>query len=181
MKRKISQTIPEILSFDIPTIKNVPHTNAKDQCYFLNRPRILEYGAVRNITQVRRNFRKHFYPAQLNNVPKYNAFKRIVDRFLSTEGELRPVAKNRGTESIITATSWWKGQRVICRHMDHPCPEKSPDLSPLDYWFCSVAIRELTRVPPSYIEGLKTTDSPDTEEVLKAVGNIRKIAQSWEL
>ena len=102
MKRKISQTIPGTLSFDIPTIKNVPHTNAKDQCYFLNRPRILEYGAVRNITQVRRNFRKHFYPAQLNNVPKCNAFKRLVDRFLSTGGELRPVAKNGGNESIIT-------------------------------------------------------------------------------
>ena len=64
--------------------------------------------------------------------------------------------------------------------MVRPWPAKSHDLSPLDYWFCSVA-RELTRVPPSYIEGMKTTDSPDTEEVLKAVGNIRKIAQSWEL
>ena len=70
--------------------------------------------------------------------------------------------------------------------MDHPWPAKSSDLFPLDYWFWSVAMRELARVPPSFIEEMKTTvqwftDSLDTEEVLKVVGNIRKRAQSWEL
>ena len=67
--------------------------------------------------------------------------------------------------------------------MDHPWPAKSSDLSPLDYWFWSVAMRELARVSPSSIEEMKTTvhwfaDSLDTEEVLKVVGNIRKRAQS---
>ena len=73
-------------------------------------------------------------------------------------------------------------QRVISRHTDHPWPAKSPDLSPLDYWFWSVAMRELTRVPPSSIEELKSTvegfaESLDPEEVYKAVENVRKRAQ----
>ena len=57
---------------------------------------ILEYGAVRNITQVRRNFRKHFHPVQQHKVPSYNAFKRLVERFITTDGELRPLSKNGG-------------------------------------------------------------------------------------
>ena len=44
----------------------------------------------------------------------------------------------------------------------------------LDNWFWSVAMRELTRVPPSSIEELKSTvegfsESLDPEEVYKAV------------
>ena len=63
--------------------------------------------------------------------------------------------------TLFQARAWWQqkfGQRVISRHMDRPWPAKSPDLSPLDYWFWSVATRELARVPPSSIEEIKTTD-----------------------
>ena len=80
--------------------------------------------------------------------------------------------------TTLQAGAWLQqrfGQRVISRHTDHPWPAKSPDLSPLDYWFWSVAMRELTRVPPSSIEEMKATvegfaDSLDLEEVLKAGG-----------
>ena len=56
----------------------------------------------------------------------------------------------------------------------------SPDLSPLDYRFCSVAMRELTRVSPSSIEEMKTIDSLDTEKLLKAVVNIRSALSKTE-
>ena len=87
--------------------------------------------------------------------------------------------------TTLQARAWLQqrfGKRVISRHTDHPWPAKSPDLSPLDYWFWSVAMRELTRVPPSSIEEMKATveefaDSLDLEEVLKAVENIKKRAQ----
>ena len=45
--------------------------------------------------------------------------------------------------------------RVISRMMDQPWPAKSPDLSPLDYWFWGVAMSELRRVPPSTLSELK--------------------------
>ena len=47
--------------------------------------------------------------------------------------------------------------RVISRMMEHPWPTKSPDLSPLDYWFWNVAMFELRRAPPRDIGELKTT------------------------
>ena len=63
-------------------------------------------------------------------------------------------------DTTLRARAWLQqkfGQRVISRHMDRPWPAKSPDLSPLDYWFWSVAMRELARVPPNSIEEMKTT------------------------
>ena len=41
---------------------------------------ILEWGATKNITTVKRNFRTHF-KVQFKKVPSYNAFKRLVKRF----------------------------------------------------------------------------------------------------
>ena len=46
---------------------------------------VLEFGACRNITQVRRNFRKQFFKSNPKAVPQRNAFQRIVNRF-ETEG-----------------------------------------------------------------------------------------------
>ena len=65
---------------------------------------------------------------------------------------------------------------------DHPWPTKSSDLSPLDSWFWSVAMRELTRVPPISIKELKSivegfAKSFDPEKVWKAVENVRKRGQ----
>jgi hypothetical protein len=39
------------------------------------------------------------------------------------------------------------GTRVISRYAEQPWPAKSPDLSPLDFWFWSVCLRELRRCP----------------------------------
>ena len=47
---------------------------------------ILEWGATKNITTLKRNFRTHF-EVQLKKVPSYNAFKRLVKRF-EAKGEL---------------------------------------------------------------------------------------------
>ena len=46
---------------------------------------VLEFGACRNITQVRRSFRKQFFKSNPKAVPQRNAFQRIVNRF-ETEG-----------------------------------------------------------------------------------------------
>ena len=60
---------------------------------------ILEYGALRNALQVRRNFREHFkiHPRQ---IPSVKAFKRLIDRFI-VGGELKPPAKTGGQQCTI--------------------------------------------------------------------------------
>ena len=88
--------------------------------------------------------------------------------------------------TTISAREWLHekfGQRVISRFTDRPWPAKSPDLSPLDYWFWSVAMQELSRNPPSSIEELKSivegfAASLDPTEVNKAVRSITKRAQA---
>ena len=42
--------------------------------------------------------------------------------------------------------------RVTSRMIEHPWPAKSPDLSPLDYWFWNVAMAELRRAPREILE-----------------------------
>ena len=32
---------------------------------------------------------------------------------------------------------------MISRFMDHPWPSRSPNLSPLDHWFCGAAMQEV--------------------------------------
>ena len=73
--------------------------------------------------------------------------------------------------------------RVISRMMEHPWPAKSPDLSPLDYWFWNVAMAELRRAPPRNIGELKTTvnafaESLDYADVEKCVRHIRDRARA---
>ena len=67
MKEKIHQTFPEILPFDITTIKYVDDSKAKRQCSILKSDDtciILAYTALWGKTQVRKNFRKHFIPSR---------------------------------------------------------------------------------------------------------------------
>ena len=47
------------------------------------------------------------------------------------------------------------GPRVISRLTDTIWPAKSPDLSPLDFWFWGVAMEEVRRVQPDTMEELK--------------------------
>ena len=49
---------------------------------------ILEFGALRNCLTVRRRFRLH-YGLSPRKVPSIEAFKRLVKRFITTDGELR--------------------------------------------------------------------------------------------
>ena len=89
------------------------------------------------------------------------------------------------TQPLKPANSWNRSfikEYLISHHADHPWPAKSPDLSPLDYLFWTVAMREMTKVPPSSIKELKSTverfaEILDPEEVFKAMENVRKRAQ----
>ena len=63
--------------------KNSPFT--KDQETWI----ILEYGSVKNVLTVKRRFRtkNKLHPYQ---VPRVAAFERLVERFFTTEGQVRP-------------------------------------------------------------------------------------------
>lgn len=109
--------------------------------------------------------------------------------------KVRAVAEERGlwfqqdgatVHTTRQARAWlneaFRG-RVISRLTDHPWPARSPDLSPLDFWFWSVALTELRRRPPHDLEELKQTveafaDSLDEDEVLRAVRNVRTRARA---
>jgi hypothetical protein len=87
--------------------------------------------------------------------------------------------------TTIRARPWLEnkfGDRVFSRLTDRPWPAKSPDLSPLDFWFWSVAMAELRMVPPTTLNELKLAvedfaESIDKEEISKAVRHIRSRAQ----
>ena len=71
------------------------------------------------------------------------------------------------------------GDRIISRRTETPWPAKSPDLSPLDYWFWSQCLAELRRNPTNNIQHqvLKNTintfaETITNEQVLKAVSDI---------
>ena len=49
------------------------------------------------------------------------------------------------------------GDRLISRFTDRPWPARSPDLSPLDFWFWSECIKTLRKDPPKTLEELKST------------------------
>lgn len=88
--------------------------------------------------------------------------------------------------TTIRARVWLQdvfGNRVISRLTERPWPARSPDLSPLDYWFWSVALAELRRRPPTTLAELKDTveafaRSLDEEEVKQAVRHIRTRARA---
>ena len=46
---------------------------------------------------------------------------------------------------------------MISRLTDRSWPARKPNLSPVDYWFLSVALAELERAPPTTLEQLKMT------------------------
>ena len=88
--------------------------------------------------------------------------------------------------TTTAAREWLKCKfdgRVISRLTDRPWPAKSPDLSPLDFWFWSVAMAELRRDPPPSIQSLKSTveafvDSLDPEEINRSVQHLRRRARA---
>ena len=61
---------------------------------------ILEFGALRNCLAVRRTFRLH-YGLSLRKVPSIKAFERLVERFITTDGELRGMKQSDGAKTII--------------------------------------------------------------------------------
>ena len=145
---------------------------------------ILEYGALRNYLQVRRKFRLH-YKLSPAKVPGICAFERLISRFIGTNGHLRGLQRSGGPQTN-EVREWLKKKfdgRVISRMMDQPWPAKSPDLSPLDYWFWGVAMSELRRVPPSTLSELKMTveafaESLDSDEVKRCTKHIRERARA---
>ena len=86
---------------------------------------ILEQGKLRNELQVRRAFRLQFndksiriailVPKGWGNCPLHYTGQGLAERKFNN--------------------------RVISRFMDHPWPSRSPDLSPLDYWFLQLCKR----------------------------------------
>ena len=75
------------------------------------------------------------------------------------------------------------GNRVISRLTERSWPSRSPDLSPLDFWFWAVCLAELGRNPPSSLEQLKETvedyvGNLDKGSVIKAVRDITPRAQA---
>ena len=85
-------------------------------------------------------------------------------------------------EPILTTLAFLQskfGDRIISRCTETPCLAKSPDLSPLDYWFWSQCLAELRRNPTNNIQHqvLKNTintfaETITNEQVLKAVSDI---------
>ena len=61
---------------------------------------ILEFGTLRNGLAVRRKLRLH-YALSPRKVPSVKAFERLVDRFITTDGELRGMKQKGGAKTII--------------------------------------------------------------------------------
>ena len=75
------------------------------------------------------------------------------------------------------------GGRIVSRLTERPWPPRSPDLSPLDYWFWAVAMAELRRNPPATLEELKATverfaGNLDPDDVRRAVRHLRQRAET---
>ena len=74
------------------------------------------------------------------------------------------------------------GNNIISYKTARPWPAKSPDLSPLDYWFWSAAMAEVRRLQPKTLKELKLcvenyAKSLTKEQINKAVANIFKRAR----
>ena len=72
--------------------------------------------------------------------------------------------------------------RVISRLTERPWPARSPDLSPLDFWFWAVALAALRRNPPATLQELQATverfaGSLCAEDVKRAVRHLRQRAE----
>ena len=73
--------------------------------------------------------------------------------------------------------------RVISRLTDRPWSAKSPDLSPLHFWFWSVAMTELGQVPPASIRYLKLTveafaEAMSHRDANRSLHHLRRRAQA---
>ena len=73
------------------------------------------------------------------------------------------------------------GDRVISRLTTYIWPAKSPDLSPLDFYFLAVAMQELRRVPPPTLKDLVETvkdfgKSLDPADLRATVRDVKKSA-----
>lgn len=53
---------------------------------------ILKYGELKNLTEVRRAFRKHFFPKHPRKVPKICLFRRVVEKF-SIRGTIHEIKR----------------------------------------------------------------------------------------
>ena len=84
------------------------------------------------------------------------------------------------------ATRKWLDQkfsgRMISRLTARPWQARSPNFSPLDYWFWSVALTELRKTKVTPLRALKSTiqdfaDGLDAEDVERAVRHLRRRAE----
>ena len=79
------------------------HRGQRSNSPFTSEPEtwiILEFGSLRNCLAVRRKFRLH-YGLSPRKVPSVKAFERLVDRFITTDGELRGMRQSGGVKTII--------------------------------------------------------------------------------
>ena len=72
---------------------------------------------------------------------------------------------------------------VISNKTEQPWPTRSPDLSPLNFWYWNACEVELRRHPPSSMAELRATINSLAErmspaEIRKAVNNVSKRAEA---
>ena len=72
---------------------------------------ILEYGAVKNITVLRRHFQQHFKITS-RKVPRYSAFKRLVERFIATKPHKTVPLTDTHKEGRVQFCDWLLSQPV---------------------------------------------------------------------
>ena len=75
------------------------------------------------------------------------------------------------------------GDRVISNKTERPWPTRSPDLSPLNFWYWNACEVELRRHPPSSMAELRATVNSHAKrmssaEIRKAVNNVSKRAEA---
>ena len=72
---------------------------------------------------------------------------------------------------------------VISNKTEQPWPTRSPDLSPLNFWYWNACEVELRRHPPSSMAELRATVNSHAKrmssaEIRKAVNNVSKRAEA---
>lgn len=112
--------------------------------------------------------------------------KNVVLPQLGTDSQRCWFQQDGATVHTTNRTRAWLrenfGDRIISRLTRHPWPARSPDLSPLDFWFWGAAMAELRKNPPATLKVLKDTveayaDSLDENEIRRAVRHVRTRAQ----
>ena len=72
---------------------------------------ILEYGAVKNISVLKRHFQQHFV-ITTRKVPSYMAFKRLVERFIATS-----FAESLDQEEVVKSARHLRQRAKACKHV----------------------------------------------------------------